>query len=483
MKVKFTIILAAVLAITMDVMAQVPPQLSGDSLVNYVVPDKYLDVVGDKAERLERKLNKKSDKALSNLQKQESRIQSKLTKLDSLKAKEVIGSAKEQYSRLEKKLQDTKLRQYIPSLDSIETSLNFLHHNPQFLSTAKDVQQKLKDAQEKINGLKGELQKAEDIKRFLKERKQYLKDQLSKLGFDRELKRLNKEVYYYSAQIKEYKELLKDQEKVERKALELLSKTKVFKDFMAKNSMLASLFRLPRDPNDPSTLANLAGLQTRAQVNALIQNQVASGGPIAAQQLRQGVQQAQSQLNQLKDKLNRFGGSSGDVEMPEGFKPNNQKTNSFLQRLELGANIQSQRSNGFFPVTSDIGLSLGYRLNDKSTVGVGVSYKVGWGKDIQHINITHQGIGLRSFVDWKIKGTFWLTGGYESNYRREFKTMDELKYLNAWQQSGLIGLSKVLSLKTKFFKKTKVQLLFDFLSYEQVPRTQPLIFRIGYNFN
>jgi len=482
MKVKFTIILVALLAIAMDIMAQIPPQLSEDSLVNYVVPEKYLDVVGDKAEKLERKLNKKADKALSNLQKQESRIQSKLTKIDSLKAKEIIGNAQEQYSRLEKKLQDTKLRQYIPSLDSIETSLNFLQQNPQFLSTAKDVQQKLKDAQDKVNGLKGELQKAEDIKRFLKERRQYLKDQLSHLGLDKELKKLNKEVYYYSAQIKEYKEILKDQNKIERKALELLSKTKVFKDFMQKNSMLASLFRLPGDPNDPSALASLAGLQTRAQVNALIQNQVASGGPNAAQQLQQGIQQAQNQLNQLKDKLNRFGGSSGDLEMPEGFKPNNQKTKSFLQRLELGTNIQSQRSNGFFPVTSDIGLSLGYKLNDKSVIGFGASYKVGWGKDIQHINITHQGIGLRSFIDWKIKGTFWMTGGYESNYRREFKTMDELKYLNAWQQSGLVGLSKVLSMKTKFFRKTKVQLLFDLLSYQQVPKTQPLIFRIGYNF-
>ena len=52
----------------------------------------------------------------------------------------------------------------------------------------------------------------------------------------------------------------------------------------------------------------------------------------------------------------------------------------------------------------------------------------------------------------------------------------------AWQQSGLVGLSKILSLKTKVFKKTKLQLLWDFLCYEQVPRGQPIKFRIGYNF-
>jgi hypothetical protein len=54
--------------------------------------------------------------------------------------------------------------------------------------------------------------------------------------------------------------------------------------------------------------------------------------------------------------------------------------------------------------------------------------------------------------------------------------------LSKWQQSGLVGISKVISIKSKFFKKTKLQLLWDFLSYEQVPRTQALKFRVGYNF-
>jgi hypothetical protein len=52
----------------------------------------------------------------------------------------------------------------------------------------------------------------------------------------------------------------------------------------------------------------------------------------------------------------------------------------------------------------------------------------------------------------------------------------------SWQQSGLIGLSKIISVKTKFFKKTRLQLLWDFLSYEQVPKAQPIKFRVVYNF-
>lgn len=444
----------------------------------------YLESLGEKADKLEQMLDKKSEKAIASLQKQEHKIQRKLAKLDSLKARQVFGDAAQQYARLQQKLQKTdKLKQYIPSLDTLATSLKFLQQNPEWIAAAKNAPKQLEATMSKVKGMTERFQKAEEIKQFLKERRQYLKEQLSRLGFAQELKQLNKQVYYYHAQLNEYKSLLKDHKKAERKALALLTRTRLFKDFMRRNSQLAALFRLPGDPNDPVNTASLAGLQTRAQVNNLIQQQIATGGPGAQQQFQQNVRDAQSQLNQLKNKIMQAGASGSEDILPEGFKPNNQKTKSFLRRLELGTNIQSQRANGFFPVTSDIGLSLGYKLNDKSMVGIGASYKVGWGKDIRHIAITHQGMGLRSFVDWKIKKSFWLSGGYEMNYRPEPDPLPLPPGRGAaWQQSGLLGVSKIISLKTKFFKKTKLQLLWDFLSYQQTPRTQPVVFRIGYSF-
>jgi hypothetical protein len=54
--------------------------------------------------------------------------------------------------------------------------------------------------------------------------------------------------------------------------------------------------------------------------------------------------------------------------------------------------------------------------------------------------------------------------------------------LQYWTRSGLIGLSKTVSMKSRVFKKAQLQLLWDFLSYQQVPQTQPLVFRIGYTF-
>lgn len=446
------------------------------------IPNKYLNQVAVQSGQLKQKLDKKSRKTLERWQKLEARLKKKLTSVDSAKAAAIFSSADQHYRQLEQKLQDPgKLKQYLPSLDSLHTSLKFLQQNPHFLSQTKEAIQKLKDALNKVNGLNAQFQKADEIKKFLRERRQYLKEQLAGLGFTKELKKLSKTQYYYSAQVNEYKTLLKDHKKAERKALTLLSKTRLFKDFMRRNGQLASLFRLPGNPNDPSSQANLAGLQTRVQVNNLIQQQIAAGGSNAQQQFRQNLQQAQNQLNELKTKIGGSGNGSL-ADMPDGFRPNSQRTKGFLQRVEVGLNIQSQKAAGYFPVTSDLGLSIGYKLNDKSIIGIGGSYKMGLGKDIRHISITHQGAGLRSFIDWKVKGNWWVSGGFEMNYRSQFNSIAALQDMSAWQQSGLIGMSKVLSLGTKFFKKTKLQLLWDFMSYQQVPKAQPIIFRIGYQF-
>lgn len=452
-----------------------------DSLASTISPN-YIEKVSSKASQLDQKLDKQTNKVIGKLQRQEEKMKRKLAKLDSLKAEQVFGNVKKRYSDLEQTLDNASSGSYIPSLDSMSSSLNFLSQNPQWLSPIKDKSEKIEGALNTVKGLKEQLGKAEKLQQFIKERKEYFKNQIGNLGFAKELKKLNKQAYYYSQQFAEYKSMLKDHKKAERKALELLSKTKVFKDFMRNNSQLASLFRLPGNPDDPSAQANLAGLQTRAQVSNLIGQQIAAGGRNAQAQLQQNLQQAQGQLNELKNKIDQLGGGNSKAELPEGFKPNNQKTKSLWDRLEYGSNIQSQKGTGVLPVTSDIGLSVGYKLNDKSIIGIGGSYKLGWGDNIRNIKISHQGIGLRGFIDWKLKGSFWLSGGYEQNYRSEFRNIEALQDFSAWQQSGLIGLSKVISLKTKLFKKTSIKLLWDFLSYQQIPRTQPILFRIGYNF-
>jgi hypothetical protein len=458
-------------------------QAQVDSLTSQL-PAQYVDQLSAKAAKVEQQLDKKSMRILARFQKQERQLHRKIAKKDSVKAQQVFEGYESKYAALKTTLAGNKrYKEYIPSLDTLATSLKFLESNPQLIASLKDGNTKVKDALAKMNGLQSELQKAEEIKKFLRERREYLKGQLTNLGMAKELKNLNKEAYYYAAQIKAYKETFNDHSKMEKKAVELLSRTKLFKDFMSRNSQLASLFP-SANVNNSSVVTISAGLQTRAQVGNLIQQQFSAGGPNAQAQFSQSMQDAQGQLNGLKDKLNKLGISSGsnNTEIPEGFKPNSQRTKRFLQRIELGANFQSQKANSYFPVTSDIGLSAGYKLSDNNVIGVGASYKMGWGQNIRNVRITHQGIGLRSFVDIKIKKSFWLSGGYEMNYRSGFTRFDQLRDKSSWQESGLIGLSKVISVKSKVLKKARIQLLWDFLSYQQRPKPSSILFRMGYNF-
>ena len=428
-----------------------------------------------KTSAIEESFEKSTEKYLAKLQKQEAKLKRKLIKKDSVLAKELFEGIEQKYASLQSapdKLSKYK-NVYSGHLDSLTTSLKFLQaqnlSNPELQKTLS-----------RFSALQGKLNQAENIKKFLNERKRLLKENLEKLGMLKELKGFSKQAYYYSAQLKEYKAMWDDPSMLEKKLMEWVMKSDKFKEFFRKHSQLGSLFALP---GSSVATASLQGLQTRASVQQAITSRFGTGSNVQ-QLLSQNMQAAQRQLNELKNRLGSLGSGSfansgSDIDMPDGFKPNTQKTKTFLQRLEYGANIQSQKARSYFPVTSDIGLSLGYKLNDKSAIGVGASYKLGWGRGWNNIRLTSEGIGLRSYLDYKLKGTLYISGGYEQNYKTAFSSIDQLKDYSAWQSSGLIGLSK----KYKVSKKLKgdMKLLWDFLSYQQIPRTQTILFRIGYS--
>ena len=220
------------------------------------------------------------------------------------------------------------------------------------------------------------------------------------------------------------------------------------------------------------------GLQTRGMVMQNLEQRLGTG-PDVQHYMVGSIANAQSQLDEAKEKLNQLGSVGADMDMPD-LKPNTEKSKSILNRLELGSNTQSTKGNSLIPVASDIGLSVGYKVTPKAIAGVGVSYRVGWGHDIRHLSLSHEGVGFRSFVEWKLKGNFWISGRGEMNYRSRFNRFEELHDYNIWQQSILTGISKKYALSKKL--KGNLQLMYDLLYYKQVPRTQQIIFRMEYFF-
>lgn len=454
-----------------------------DSLLTSLedIPLKYIKQVDKKVEKYSGRLTSKTEKTLTKLSRWENKIKPLLEKASPASAAKLFGPGQMTFSSLLEKLRSGESvvnnykAKYNEYRDKLNTSLKYIDSRKSELES-KYVKP-LEDARKKADKLEENITNAEAVEDFVRERKKQLIDEAIKyIGKSKYLTKINKESYYYIETLRNYKELFSDPAKAEQTAKEILNKIPAFKEFMAKNSMLASLF----GNSGNAAVGSLAGLQTRQSVNDLIQGRIAGGGPNAQAIISQNLQQAQAELIQLKDKVLKAGGGSSNREIPD-FKPNTQKTKTFLQRLEFGSNFQTARGNSLLPVTTDIGLTVGYKINDKSLIGFGASYKLGFGT-IERIKFTSEGIGLRSFVDWKLKKQFFVTGGFEMNYNAGFRNVYELKNSNQWQQSGLIGLTKKLKVKTKYFKGTQLQLLYDVFSYQHNPVSQPVLFRVGYSF-
>ncbi|HEX2609047.1 MAG TPA: hypothetical protein VHK91_16810 [Flavisolibacter sp.] len=439
-------------------------------------PDKLFSALGKKSRSLESDLDKQTDRYLSRLQRQEEKLKKKLWKKDSLLAKELFSDIEEKYAALRKApgTLSSASSVYNGHLDSLTTSLRFLQQGNLPLAGSPALANTLSQYKE----LQSRLNYSEQVKKYLVERRHLLTQKLSEAGLVKQLKDYQKTIYYYQVQVTELREAWIDPSKLEAKLLDYATRLPRFRQFFANNSVLGSLFALPDATTNP---AALQGLQTRASVNQSLIDRFGSGSD-ATQLMQQGVQQAQGELNRLKQQVSSYSSAdygNGAADLPKGFKPNQARTKTLKDRLVLGTDVQSQKARNYFPVTTDLALSLGYQLNYKSIIGIGAAYKLGLGTGFNNISLSHQGVGLRSYIDYQLKGTLFISGGYEQNYRSAFRNIDQLKDYSSWQTSGLLGLNKKYKLRGKL--KGEMKLLWDFLSAQQTPRTQAILFRIGYS--
>ncbi|GGA83076.1 hypothetical protein [Puia dinghuensis] len=444
---------------------------------------KYLDRVDAQVSALNGRLTGESQKYLRNIAAEEGRLKTQLGKTDQAAASSLFGDVEARYGQLQSALaKGTSIGipgagpgSHLPSLDSLKNTLLFLQANKDRLSGTQA--QRLTGTIANVQALEGKIQVVDNLKNWLGQRKAFLSQQLGKYGMAGQLGNMNKSVYYYKQQVNDWKESLNDPSKMQQKAVAVLSRLPAYKSFLSQHSYLSQLFGQPESYN--LTDSSMKGLQTRAVVQKMIQEKVSVGGPGAQQQVEQQMQQAVGVVSQLKTKLSQGGGDGTDPANP-GFTPNSQKTKSLWKRLEYGANLQFEPATTLLPTLCDVALSLGYRLNDRATVGVGAAFKAGLGNGLQHIQFSGQGLGLRSYIDWKIKKNLYLSGGYEENYLSAFRSLAQLRSVSGWQKSGLVGLSRQYQISKKV--KGKAQLLCDILSFNQTPKAQPIVFRVGYSF-
>jgi hypothetical protein len=502
--------LAALLCLSVTMTHAQSVDSATDKLTHF--PMRVFGSIQSRAASLNQRLQRQTQKYLQKLQQQEARLEKKLYALDSGAAKTLFANSSQQYGQLLQKLQsDTgsshqKLTgEYQPVADSLHGALAFLQKNPQVLSQGGSInsalpgqattslspamQAKIQASMSQLQALQARMQDAGQIKAYMQLRKQligqYIAQHANLQGvLGKPYASMQQNMYYFSAQVTQYKNELNSPDQLEQKALAMLSRLPAFSGFMKTNSQLSSIFTLPGSASSPQVLA---GLQTRTQISATVKSQVTAAASGSNSNNNSGsaasspVESAQTQLAGYKSKLSQLGGGSSDIDAPN-FRPNDQKTRSILSRFQYGVDFQTTQSTYYFPAMTTLGLNLSYRLGHGNDVGIGAAMKIGWGTGFNHIAVTGQGAGLRSFFDIAIKGSFSATASFEYNYTTPFTAYQQLREIQYWTKSGLIGVSKTVSMKSRMLKQTKLSLLWDFLSYQAVPKTTPLIFRVGYNF-
>jgi hypothetical protein len=494
----------AVLSYTLSALGQAqlaPPdggKATGDTLRPTAQTKKFIRQTGAKAEKYAKRITNKTEKTLTKLARWEGKIKALLEKASPETAQRLFSNSQMTFQGILAQYQKGQQmangygKQYDEYRDKLGNTMAYLASPPAPLQGERGGAETLakieaKATNQQLQKLDTLVDNTEAVHQFIKERKKQLIEQsIGYIGKSRYLHKINKESFYYIETLRNYKEIFQDEKKAEELAVKLLHKIPGFEDFLQRNSAVAGLFGFNTNVGGGAA-PSLAGLQTRASVTELIQNQLSAGGPNAQQAFTQNVQNAQAQLGQLKDKLAQ--GGNGDGGLPS-FKHNSTKTKTFLQRIEYTANMGFGKLNplatgGNSNATADIALGIGYKLNDKSTVGLGASYKLGMGS-IRRVRLGGEGFGLRSYIDWKLKKQFYISGGYEMNY---LPAMEGLRIptptgsgtAETWQRSGLIGIGKKTKVRTKWFSASSVQLLYDLLHDQQRPVGQPFIFRIGYS--
>lgn len=452
-------------------------------------PDRFGKKIQTRITGFDKQLTRRTDKSLSRLIKQEERLKQQLAKSDKSAAENLFTSGIDSLKRMRASITSqikksvnpsSHTEEYFPYMDTLKTSLTFLQQSEVLSNTTIKNPSQITEALAKVKATEAKLQYSEKIKGYLANRQQELRQQLTQYpGYDqakKELDKMKKEVYYYQARIKGYEEILSEPARIEEEGTKLLRKSPAFQRFMADNGALATILtnKCPTDIKD---------LQTRETVNKLLKDQMGLLEGDGSQIMEEHLQQAHTEL----DKLKRQADGEGDADIP-GFKPNGEKTKSLWQRLELGTDCHFNRNNDLLPASGDFGLSIAYRMTKKGTIGIGGGWKMGMGKDINHIHISHEGISIRSFLEYTVMKGISIRGGWERNFLiRQIATenLTELKKSSNWQQSALLGISKKMSipLKTPILKKKSasgnMQLLYDFLHDSHNPTTPALQLRVG----
>jgi hypothetical protein len=296
----------------------------------------------------------------------------------------------------------------------------------------------------------------------LMQRKEYWKNRVkTHPEYGKYLGKMEKERYYYTAQVNEYRKVLRNPSLADGKLTDAIRKDPRFGDYVT---------ALPAKPQNPDRM------QPRRLVRDMMQSSASDIDPDAARLIGDAGREANDVLDKLRSRSATFGCLDNAAQMPR-FTPNPYKTKSFFERIDVGFNLRFDSRTRFLPASGVAGVQASFRFDTRFSIGALADYRFGTG-EVKNIRLSHAGYGFGAFAGYRIWKGLGIQTGYERSRRAETET-NEIRYPAAWYSSALAGLTWEYGIGKKL--KGTVAVLFDALYRRHTPQTNALQWRMGWN--
>ncbi len=396
----------------------------------------YLGLRVSSIEKYTEKTNKLQQRLLKHLQRKEDKMLRKLAKQDSALYKQYIGQHLN-YDSIAVLYSDTTQRHLTRGnsalIDSLKGVQRFIQNQQNKLgavSTSLSAAGVSIPGNDQLNALQQKLNSQAGIDQLIQQHTNDLKQLAGNVNI-KGFQSIQKDVYYAREKIKAYRELADDPDEAEVKAMEYLQGTEGFDKYLHSNSN-NSFGGLGND----ATEADLQrmGYQTKSQVSDLLQQKLGNSLGSVQQQMSQQIQQYSDKLNDLKQKADELKAKASDAKQTlneakdaknrltnigkPDFKINKERGKPFWQRIEMQYNFQTSRASvdGLKPAFLNLGINIGYKETERLSCGLGFALNTGLGENWQHLKLTYEGITLRAYTDW-----LWIYGfSFQAGYERAF---------------------------------------------------------------
>ncbi len=283
------------------------------------------------------------------------------------------------------------------------------------------------------------------------------------------IKGMEKTSYYFNQGSSGFNSIFSNPGKgIESSVLKKLSFNRNFSAFQANFTAL----KIPALTT--GAVPDMSGYQTKAQVQAMLPQNAAGINVDEKAQLLSNMQSSLMQFTELRD-------AKPDVSMLKEkptFKVNPYKGLPLRQRLIPAFTFQPQVKALKEPMLVNVGATLGFKLTGLLTPMIGVSARLGFGKDIQHIAFSYEGIVAKAGMDVKLLYGFSFQGWYEATWKPYPTLLAKDQKINYPEPSLIAGICNTYKISNKV--SGTFMFGYDFFYKKHTPYSSPWIVRLGW---